>query len=79
VPCGPINTLEGGIGYAAELGLEPVVTAGEGAAGVPTIRNPLTLPASPPRYDLPPPALDEHGEQIRAWLTGPAGAGTPSS
>jgi crotonobetainyl-CoA:carnitine CoA-transferase CaiB-like acyl-CoA transferase len=79
VPCGPINTLEGGIGYAAELGLKPVVTAGEGAAGVPTIRNPLTLPASPPRYDLPPPALDEHGEQIRAWLTGPAGAGTPSS
>jgi len=68
VPCGPINTVDRGIAFAAEIGLEPVVIAGEGAAGVPTVRHPLTFSATRPRYDLPPPALDEHGEQIRAWL-----------
>ena len=26
-----------------------------------------------PRYPLPPPALDEHGDQIRAWLAAPPG------
>ena len=35
-------------------------------------RNPVTLSATPPDYPLPPPALDEHGAEVRAWLTGPA-------
>ena len=35
---------------------------------MPGIRNALTFSATAPRYDLPPPALDEHGEEIRAWL-----------
>jgi len=64
VPCGPINDVAQGVGLAAELGLDPVVTAG----GVPTVRNPLTLSATPPRHDLAPPALDEHGAEIRSWL-----------
>jgi len=72
VPCGPINTVDGGIGFAEEIGLDPVVTAGQGEAGVPTIRHPLTFSAAAARYDLPPPRLDEHGDQIRAWLAGPA-------
>ncbi len=45
-----------------------MVIAGQGDAGVPTVRHPLTFSVTPPRYDLPPPRLDEHGEQIRAWL-----------
>ncbi|HEX5187941.1 MAG TPA: CoA transferase [Streptosporangiaceae bacterium] len=69
VPCGPINTVDQGIAFAAEVGLEPVVTAGSGAAARPVIRHPLTFSATPPRYDLPPPALDEHGDDIRAWLS----------
>jgi crotonobetainyl-CoA:carnitine CoA-transferase CaiB-like acyl-CoA transferase len=72
VPCGPINTVDAGIGFARDIGLEPVVIAGEGEAGVPTIRHPITYSATPPSYPLPPPALDEHGDQIRAWLDGPA-------
>jgi crotonobetainyl-CoA:carnitine CoA-transferase CaiB-like acyl-CoA transferase len=72
VPCGPINTVDGGIALATELGLDPVVISGAGEAGVPSIRNPITLPATPPSYRLPPPALDEHGAQIRAWLAGPS-------
>jgi crotonobetainyl-CoA:carnitine CoA-transferase CaiB-like acyl-CoA transferase len=72
VPCGPINTVDLGIALATELGLNPVVTAGTGAAGVPTAAHPVTLSRTPASYPLPPPALDEHGDEIRAWLAGPA-------
>jgi crotonobetainyl-CoA:carnitine CoA-transferase CaiB-like acyl-CoA transferase len=68
VPCGPINTVDAGIDFARSIGLDPVVTAGEGDAGVPAIRHPVTYSATPPHYPLPPPALDEHGDEIRAWL-----------
>ena len=71
VPCGPINTVDGGVAFAAEVGLEPVVQAGSGGAAVPSVRHPLTFSRTPPRYDLPPPQLDEHGEQVRAWLASP--------
>ena len=33
------------------------------------IRHPLTFSLTPPRYDLPPPGLDEHGDEIRDWLS----------
>ena len=46
VPCGPINTVEGGIKFAAEIGLRPVVDAGTGQAAGPTIANPLTFSAA---------------------------------
>jgi crotonobetainyl-CoA:carnitine CoA-transferase CaiB-like acyl-CoA transferase len=68
VPCGPINSVAQGVAFAAEIGLDPVVLAGHGAAAVPTIRHPLEFSASPPRYELPPPGLDEHGAKIREWL-----------
>ena len=84
IPCGPINDIRGGVEMATALGLEPVVSAG----GVPTVRNPIRMSATPARYDLAPPALDEHGDEIRAWL-GPsvarghanpsAAAGVPSA
>jgi crotonobetainyl-CoA:carnitine CoA-transferase CaiB-like acyl-CoA transferase len=73
VPCGPINTVDGGVEFARSLGLRPVATAGEGADGVPTVRHPVDFSATPPRYPLPPPALDEHGDQIRGWLAAPPG------
>jgi crotonobetainyl-CoA:carnitine CoA-transferase CaiB-like acyl-CoA transferase len=75
VPCGPINTVDQGIAFATEVGLDPVVTAGSGPAARPTVRHPLTFSATPPRYHLPPPALDEHGDDIRAWLRGDGDAG----
>jgi crotonobetainyl-CoA:carnitine CoA-transferase CaiB-like acyl-CoA transferase len=70
VPCGPINSVAAGVELARQIGLDPVVLAGEGETAVPGIRNPLTFSATAPGYYLPPPALDEHGEQIRAWLAG---------
>jgi crotonobetainyl-CoA:carnitine CoA-transferase CaiB-like acyl-CoA transferase len=72
VPCGPINSVAGGVAFAEQIGLDPVVLAGHGEAAVPGIRNALTFSATQARYDLPPPALDEHGEEIRAWLARPS-------
>ncbi len=72
VPCGPINTVDGGVAFAEEVGLDPVVTVGEGAAAVPSVRNPIRFSETPPDYRLPPPALDEHGEELRRWLGAPA-------
>ncbi len=72
VPCGPINSVAGGVAFAEQIGLDPVVLAGQGETAVPGIRNALTFSATRARYDLPPPALDEHGEEIRAWLAGPS-------
>jgi crotonobetainyl-CoA:carnitine CoA-transferase CaiB-like acyl-CoA transferase len=71
VPCGPINTVDAGIAFAAQIGLDPVVIAGEGAGARPGIRHPVAFSATPPSYPLPPPKLDEHGDQIRAWLASP--------
>ena len=73
VPCGPINTVAAGVEFARDLGLRPVATAGHGAGAVPTVRHPIDFSATPPRYPLPPPALDQHGDQIRAWLAAPPG------
>jgi crotonobetainyl-CoA:carnitine CoA-transferase CaiB-like acyl-CoA transferase len=73
VPCGPINTVDDGIAFARGIGLEPVISAGEGEQAVPSIRHPVDYSATPASYPLPPPALDEHGEQVRAWLAGPPG------
>ncbi|TFV86817.1 CoA transferase [Blastococcus sp. CT_GayMR16] len=69
VPCGPINTIDQGVAFAEEIGLDPVVTVGEGAAAVPSVRNPITFSATEAAYRLPPPTLDEHGAEIRTWLT----------
>jgi crotonobetainyl-CoA:carnitine CoA-transferase CaiB-like acyl-CoA transferase len=68
VPCGPINDVAQGVAFATEIGLEPVVEVGEGDAMVPSIRNPIRFSETPAAYRLPPPSLDEHGEEIRRWL-----------
>jgi crotonobetainyl-CoA:carnitine CoA-transferase CaiB-like acyl-CoA transferase len=77
VPAGPINTVDAGVAFARDIGLEPVVTAGEGEGAMPTVRHPIIYSVTPPSYPLPPPALDEHGEQVRAWLAGPPGPPGP--
>jgi crotonobetainyl-CoA:carnitine CoA-transferase CaiB-like acyl-CoA transferase len=72
VPCGPINDVEGGITFAREIGLNPVVEVGSGENAVPMVRDPISFSLTPPRYDLPPPALGQDSEQIRAWLSRPS-------
>jgi crotonobetainyl-CoA:carnitine CoA-transferase CaiB-like acyl-CoA transferase len=64
IACGPINHVDGGVALATELGLDPVVDVG----GLPMIRNPIGFSAASTRHVLPPPALDQDGAEIRAWL-----------
>ncbi len=75
IPCGPINDVRGGVELAERLGLEPVAMAGD----VPTVRHPIRMSRTPARYDLAPPGLDEHGAELRAWLTGPDAPGAPDA
>lgn len=71
VPCGPINTIDGGFAMAQRFGLDPIVQVGEGDRAVPTTRNPIRFSETPVHYELPPPELDEHGAELRKWLTTP--------
>ncbi len=68
VPCGPINTIDGGFAMAERFGLDPVVVVGPDDRAVPTTRHPIRFSQTPPVYELPPPELDEHGTELRAWL-----------
>jgi crotonobetainyl-CoA:carnitine CoA-transferase CaiB-like acyl-CoA transferase len=71
VPCGPIHTVDQGVAFARELGLNPVVEVGTGDDAVPMIRHPISFSLTPPRHTLPPPAPGQDSEQIRAWLSQP--------
>ena len=50
----------------------PVILLGDGDAAVPSIRNPISFSATPADYRYPLPALDEHADELRAWLRGDA-------
>ena len=69
VPCGPINTIDGGVELAERLELEPRVRVGEGDRAVDLVRNPIRFSSSAARYDLPPPEIGEHSDAIRDWLS----------
>src|SRR5262249_58660950 len=73
VPSAPINTIDGGFAMAERFELEPIVHVGQGDRALPMARHPITLSATPARYELPPPVLDEHGVELRKWLTTPQG------
>ncbi|MTD57224.1 CaiB/BaiF CoA transferase family protein [Amycolatopsis pithecellobii] len=64
VPSGPINTIDGGFAMAQRFELDPVVEVG----GVPGTRHPIRFSETPVSYHLPPPRLDEHGDDLRKWL-----------
>jgi len=68
VPCGPINTIDQGVAFAEEVGLDPVVIVGEGDEAIPSVRHPIRFSATPASYRLPPPRLDQQGDEIRQWL-----------
>lgn len=68
VPCAPILGIDGGIEFATEIGLEPVVTAGTGHHAVPTIKHPINFSRTEATYDKAPPALGADSEAVRQWL-----------
>ena len=66
VPAGPINTVSEAFRLAHELGMAPTEPD-----GLP--RPMLRLDGERPEVRLPPPSLDEHGDELRAWLADGAG------
>ncbi|MGH9209313.1 MAG: CaiB/BaiF CoA transferase family protein [Acidimicrobiales bacterium] len=68
VPCGPINSIGEGLEFAESLGIAPRVQLGSDDRAVTLVRNPITFSDATPRYDLPPPELGEHTDEIKAWL-----------
>ncbi|HET8951848.1 MAG TPA: CoA transferase [Solirubrobacteraceae bacterium] len=66
VPVGPINGVDEAFALADELGMEPT----EVHDGVPLVRPPLRVDGERPAIRRGPPALDEHGDEIRSWLRG---------
>jgi crotonobetainyl-CoA:carnitine CoA-transferase CaiB-like acyl-CoA transferase len=70
VPCGPINTIGEGVEFAESLGLAPRVELGDGDRAVTLVRNPITFGDAALCYDLPPPGLGEHTDEIKGWLRG---------
>jgi crotonobetainyl-CoA:carnitine CoA-transferase CaiB-like acyl-CoA transferase len=66
VPAGLINRVDEAWALAEELGMEPIARPG----GVPVAAPPLRLDGERPDVRRAPPRLDEHGDEIRAWLRG---------
>ena len=73
VACGPINTIDQGVAFADEVGLDPFVVVGKGDEAIPSVPHPIRFSETPASSRLPPPSLDQHGEQIRRWLAEPEG------
>jgi crotonobetainyl-CoA:carnitine CoA-transferase CaiB-like acyl-CoA transferase len=69
VPAGPINNVAEAFALASALGLEPVTEH----AGMPLATPPLRLDGERPAVRRPPPRLDEHGAELRAWLASEPG------
>lgn len=71
VPAGRVATIDEGIEFAETLGLAPTIEVQDasGATVGRQIRHPVSwTPPLAPRTSAPP-ALGEHGDAIRAWLT----------
>ena len=64
VPAGPVNDIPQAFEFAGQLGLDAV----DDHDGVRTVAFPAARSRTPARTRLPPPDLDEHGLQLRAWL-----------
>ncbi|MGA9596618.1 MAG: CoA transferase [Acidimicrobiia bacterium] len=67
IPAGPINRIDEAFIWATDAGLDPTVEYP--AVGGRAVRSPIRLDGSPATSPLPPPGLDEHGDEIRRWLT----------
>jgi crotonobetainyl-CoA:carnitine CoA-transferase CaiB-like acyl-CoA transferase len=64
VPCGPVNNIAEAFAFAEEIGLQPIWHVGDEAH----VRSPIGLSETPAQCYGPPPAMDQHGDAIRAWL-----------
>lgn len=70
VPAGTVNGIDEALALARRLGLEPTVDVGP--EHPPQLAHPVRYSGFAPAGPTPPPALDEHGAAVRAWLGAPA-------
>ncbi|MBB5616877.1 CaiB/BaiF CoA transferase family protein [Microcella frigidaquae] len=66
VPAGTVNGIGEALALARRLGLAPTVAVGEGHPE--QLAHPVRYSAFAPVVPTAPPALDEHGAALRAWL-----------
>ncbi len=74
VPAGPINDVGQAFAYASSLGMdvtERLRMDGGGGPEVELPRAPIALSGGGVGARRPPPRLDEHGAEVRAWLAQP--------
>lgn len=69
VPAGKVNDIAEAIALAESYGLDPLIDVGP--ANPPQIRHPVRYSGFEPVAPAAPPALDEHGDALRAWLDAP--------
>lgn len=69
VPAGKVNDVGQALTLATELGLAPLVDVGPDNPA--QIRHPVSYSGFTPATPTAPPALDQHGAELRAWLTSP--------
>ena len=69
VPAGKVNDIGEAIALAEHFGLDPVQDVGAGSPG--QIRHPVRYSGFDPVAPVAPPALDQHGDAVRAWLRTP--------
>ncbi len=69
VPAGTLNGIDGALALARRLGLGP--TVGVGPEHPEQLAHPVRYSAFAPAPPTAPPALDEHGAALRAWLSAP--------
>ena len=67
VPAGKVNGIDEALALADSLGLEPTVAVGPGYPA--QLRHPISYSAFTPAPPTAPPSVNEHGEQIRRWLS----------
>lgn len=67
VPVGKVNDIAEALELATSFGLEPVVDVG--AAHPAQIRHPVRYSGFDPVPPAAPPALDQHGDSLRTWLS----------
>ena len=70
VPAGQVEDIGAAVERAHRYGLEPLLEVGDGRA--PQVRHPVRYADARTAAPSPPPAPDEHGDALRAWLDGGA-------
>ena len=70
VPCGPVSTVDQVFDapQAKHRGLEVTQARADLSAPVRTVASPIRMSATPVAYDLPPPALGEHTDEVLGAL-----------